>query len=885
MPVRLTPTSWCKIWQELYHIRENRKGTIRRTYKVNQQTMTKPYRFNPSDLFTITGTQIHTIYVKNRMTVHFQGMSKTMQFPQTIFLQGAPTCSVGISPDGVYNRLNDAGRLVFLNQKSVQLASAPVVGIGEQMFMLTTKRPEIIESPDDIPVAERYYHPPVQLNQVTLTIAPPLAELVYNLGKVKVQRRFISQFLAGPVHALIPVGVEEFQIVNTSRAPQEITLLLPRPSLANLQQKKYRPIDQDSAYLGTPSVMGHVHEDFNVGGLRGVIMGSTENAERMAIAVAATRGVSIDTQPYFRLNSLKQDLLLRADGTFFEKPSGKPHHDYGAAISLKFTLQPKETRVVPFIVVLDFPIQWFADGTAVERKYVKYFGDPTTRPLEMARLALENYNLWRERAVAFQRRVFERVRRSPAYKTDLQNALRLTRLILNELSAPLSNASVWTVDESGKDVARFVECFDYPYNNSSDVDWYSMVLLWLFPEVEQELCQRTVDSILQEDLTERFYHIHASFIEARKHFEEHPEEYEGVSLTHIRAPTKIKGSVAHDLGAMPFGCPLRNKSEYTWYNTNYWTDLFPKLALRVLRNVKYTGDTKFLERNWNTLKFGFEYLMKLDLDNDGVPEGHPNEVKNTFDNINLFGVDAYSANVFLAGCYAMIRMAQIVGDIAAQNNYEQVFRKALIVFDKLWTETTNRRGDRLEYYITCYEPRSGKKNTDVWTNQLDGLWYLIAMGEEPFLPADRVKKVLRTIYRNNRTLMGWSTAQTKEGKPVESDQGKDVWIASNYVLAQLLDYYGMYKESKQVYKQMDKVIFGHGHSLISPESVRPTLEKEKGETKKGPHYIVAGYPRPGAIFTHLAIQHVKELQQQTGSQCIEPSKLRLLVVELLGKES
>ncbi|MCS7338527.1 MAG: non-lysosomal glucosylceramidase [Verrucomicrobiae bacterium] len=836
--------------------------------------MAKQYQFNPADLFTISGAQIHTIYVKNKMTVHFQGMSKTMQFPQTIFLQGAPTCSVGISPDGLYNRLNDAGRLVFLNQKAIQLASAPFVQVGDEAVMLTTKNPEITESPDDIPVAERYYHPPVSLDRVTISIATPMAEIAYKLPSLRIVRRFVSPFLAGAHHALIPIGVEEFEVTNTSGKEQQVILVLPRPSLANLQQKKYRPIDQDSAYLCAPAVRAHKHEAFDRDGLQGVIMGSTESPERMVICVPKDAGVRIDTQPYFRLNSLKQDLLLRSDGSFYYKPPCKPHHDYGAAISVAFTLRPKETRVVPLAVAFDFPEQWYADDTVVERKYVRHFKNATTRAFEMAKLALENYKQWQERTLAFQRRVFERVRQTPAYRDDLEGALRLTRLILNELSAPLSNASVWIEDKHGNDVARFVECFDYPYNNSSDVDWYSMVLLWLFPEVEQELCQRTIDSILQEDLTERFYHIHASFIEARKHFEEHPEEYEGVSLTHIRAPTKIKGSVAHDLGAMPFGCPLKNKSEYTWYNTNYWTDLFPKLALRVLRNVKFTGDVQFLKRNWDTLKFGFDYLMKLDFDGDGVPEGHPNEVKNTFDNIHLFGVDAYSVNVFLAGCHAMIRMAQIVGDKNAQRDYEQIFQKALQVYEKLWTETRNRLGRKLEYYVTCFDPVTGKKNTDVWTNQLDGLWYLIAMGEEPFLPADRVRKVLRTIFVNNRTMMGWSTAQTKDAKPVKSDQGKDVWVASNYVLAQMLDYYGMTEESKQVYRLMDKVIFQHGHSLISPESVRPTLEKEKGETKKGPHYIVAGYPRPGAIFTHLAIQHVKQVQEQTGKQQVEPEKLQ-----------
>jgi uncharacterized protein (DUF608 family) len=309
---------------------------------------------------------------------------------------------------------------------------------------------------------------------------------------------------------------------------------------------------------------------------------------------------------------------------------------------------------------------------------------------------------------------------------------------------------------------------------------------------------------------------------------------------------------------------------------NYWVDLFPKLALRVLRNVKHTGDTDFLKKNWHTPKFGFEYLEKLDLDGDGVPEGNPDEVKNTFDNINLFGVDSYSTNGFLAACKAMIKMTDMMKDNLAKKQYEEIFEKGAAVYEKLWIDKKTSRG-RMQYYATCFDPATGKTNTDVWTNQMDGLWYLIAMGEESFIPDERARKVLKTIYRNNRTPMGWATARTQNGKPVESDQGKDVWIASNYVLAQLLDYYGLVKESKEVYNVMDKVVFQHANSLITPESVRPTFEKEAGESKPGPHYIVCGYTRPGAIYSQLAMLFIKELQQQTGSTTIDSQQLKSFI--------
>jgi len=835
-------------------------------------------------LYKISGKEIHTVYVKNKMTVHFQGMSKTMQFPQTIFLQGAPTCSVGISPEGLYNRINDAGRLVFLNQKAIQLASAPFVRIGDKTWMLSTKNPEIIESPDDIPVSERYYHSPVSVSQLSISFATPLAEMDFDLETIQIKRRMVSPFLSGNEQALMPIGAEVYEVINKSNQKQQITLVIPRPSLVNLQEKQYRPIDQDSAYICSTPLKGHLHEDFRYKGLRGILMGSTESEERMAIAVKELEGVKIDTQPYFRLNSLKQDLLLNPDGSFYRKYEHRLHCDYGSAISLTFELAPKSKIEIPFVIAFDFPNQWYEDGVVVERVYLKYFNDKENRTKEMLDIALNNYSKWQERTEELQRKVYEFILSTPAYKNNKLGALRLTRMIFNEFVVPLTNASVWIVNKEGNEVARFVECFDYPYNNSSDVDWFSMILLILFPHIEQELCQRAIDSILEEDLKERYYHIHASFVEAQQHFELHPEQYQGVSLTHIKAPTKIKGSVGHDLGAMKFGCPLKNKSEYTWYNTNYWIDLYPKLALRVLRNVKYTGDMEFLRRNWETLKFGFEYLMKLDYDGDGIPEGNPHEVKNTFDNINLFGIDSYSTNGFLASLRALSKLSDMMGDKEAKKKFDDTFEKAYKVYQKLWIEKKTKRG-KLEYFATCYDPSSGKKNTDVWTNQIDGLWYLIAMGEEPFMPAEQVKKVLKTIYVNNRTPMGWATARTQTGGPVESDQGKDVWLASNYILAQLLDYYGFTKESEEIYKVIDRVIFEYGNSLITPESVRPTFEKEKGETKKGPHYIVACYPRPGAIFTHLMIQYVKEKQKETKKQTVDSKDLIAFADSLFMRKS
>jgi uncharacterized protein (DUF608 family) len=858
--------------------------------------MPKSSSIEIKDVFTIKGAQISEIYDKNKMSVHFQGMSKTLQFPHTIALQGAPTCSVGLSPDGLYNRVNNAGRLILMNQNAIQFASAPFVRIGGEekeeveeedvleehgFFMLTRRDPEKVEGIDDVPALKNYYHKPVPEKDITISIATPSLEMVYKLGKISVKRRLVSPLFAERDQALMPLGVEEYEVINKSDEVKYITLVVPRPSLVNLQEKELKPTDQDTVYVCSAPVKGHVHKEFESDGIKGVVMASKECKDRMVIATPEMKGVSVDTNPYFCLNYLKQDLLLNDDGSFYRKRNPLVKQDYGAAISLTFKLKPKEIKTVPVVIALDFPVQTYIDGKKFERKYVKSFKNDKTRAVDMAKIALDNYKKWFDRTMTIQNRIYNMIRNSPSYKGDKKGALRLTRLICNEFSFPLSNGAVWVQDKNGKERARFLECFDYAYIDPSDVDWYSMVLLIFFPDIEKELCQSFINSINREDKGKKYYHWHASFVEAQQHFEDYPEEYEDKSLTQIYDQVKVKGAVSHDVGALPKGHPLRNVSEYAWYNDNYWVDLFPKLATRVLRNVKFTGDMDFLKKNWKTMKFGFKHLETHDHDGDGIPEGNPGEVKNTFDNLTLFGVDAYDATIFMAGCRAMIIMADMMKDTSAKKEYEKLFEKAQAEFEKLWREKKNKKGKKLEYYITCYDQETGDENTDTWLNQLDAIWALIAIGEEPFIPPDRAKKILKTIYNNNRTFMGWAMCRTEDGGKVESEQGQDVYTTSNYVFAELLDYYGLVKESKEVYKAMDKVIFDYANSLISPDNLRAELEIEAGETKPTPHYIVAAYPRPGAVVTQLVMQYIKDLQKKKKKIKISSKDLQKFIKDLM----
>jgi len=195
----------------------------------------------------------------------------------------------------------------------------------------------------------------------------------------------------------MPFGVEEFEVENAADEAQEITLVVPRPSLVNLQEKELKPTDQDSIYICSAPVHGHAHKEFRSANIRGVVMGSTESPNRMALAVADSPGVKVDIQPYFCLNRYSQDLLLNADGSFFEKTGSSPPKRLWSG------RQPDVHRGVESVEknrggrCPGLPGAVFIDGAKFERKYVKSFTDKETRTIDMAKLALDRYPRWWDR--------------------------------------------------------------------------------------------------------------------------------------------------------------------------------------------------------------------------------------------------------------------------------------------------------------------------------------------------------------------------------------------------------------------------------------------------------------------------------------------------------
>jgi cellobiose phosphorylase len=701
------------------------------------------------ELHTITGSQAKVIYLFRRMLVHAQGLSATLDFPPTGVVTGAPTLSTGVSPFGQVNHLLDAGRSIRFGKRT-RFASTPMIcvtagGRTEARLLTNLKR----EDEDEKGEEPQSYPDSIADEDVSVTLAPPSMISRYELDGVRIARTTISPELSGSEDDVaVPATVDVFELANPTGQARTVTLVLPRPSLVNLTEKKLRA-EQDNAFSGQGATEDQVHDEHQSKTMRGVVMGSRKTGDRMVIAVPQMDGVALDVQPGFRTAAYKTDLLVDAQGRFTAHKAPEPTFECGAAIAVTVRLAANGRAKIPFATVMDFPRQKYVDGKSFERAYTQRFTDEQTRAVAMAEWALAEHENWIARTEAIQSKVFDIVRSDAGYGNDRPAATRVVNLLMNEISYLLSNAAIW-IERDSRGLAEFLECFDYPFLNSADVDWYSQLLLMVFPEKEKAICQKFIDSIADHDDTEVYFHWHAANAKLRAELEEWKQlkalalagqtlpgdqaarfeylEYEadvgdgkkgysGRSLTHIKGPKKLKGSVSHDVGRLTAGNPMRgNVSEYDWFNTNYWVDLYPKLAQRVARDAKFASDAQLVAKNWATLQTGYDYWIGLDRDGDGIPEGNFGEVKNTFDNIKLFGYDSYSASLALAGYESMTRMAQMLLDRATTETERDELSAKIADFrarletakkttEKLWVRTRNEDGTEGGYFATCYDPK------------------------------------------------------------------------------------------------------------------------------------------------------------------------------------
>ena len=79
---------------------------------------------------------------------------------------------------------------------------------------------------------------------------------------------------------------------------------------------------------------------------------------------------------------------------------------------------------------------------------------------------------------------------------------------------------------------------------------------------------------------------------------------------------------------------------------------------------------------------------------------YPNDVKNTFDNLPLFGIDAYDLTIFMAAA-GREHHGRVDEDEAAKEKYEKHLPPPPGI-EKMWRKRKTKWPE-VEYYVTCYD--------------------------------------------------------------------------------------------------------------------------------------------------------------------------------------
>jgi len=183
-----------------------------------------------------------------------------------------------------------------------------------------------------------------------------------------------------------------------------------------------------------------------------------------------------------------------------------------------------------------------------------------------------------------------------------------------------------------------------------------------------------------------------------------------------------------------------------WYGVTQWPDLAAVYAWQVLKHYRWTGDRAFLDEAWPRVKRAMEWLVTVDRDGDGVPEGGT-----TYDaGIQYAGCFVFTASVYGAALRCAIEMAAVQKDAAARTIYEQRFDRVLATMrQRLWTG---------RYFAKCFLPDRNLLVPTLFDAQLAGDWLTRMVGLPRVVSAAEAQASLESLLLVNGRRSPWVVA-------------------------------------------------------------------------------------------------------------------------------
>jgi non-lysosomal glucosylceramidase len=736
-------------------------------------------------------------------------------------LGGLGAGSIGRTHRGDFARWHlDVGRHRFETIPADQFSVYVERGGVRSAHVLSTIRPETLGSWNwDLPEGAGTYHGLF-----------PNAWFEYDWDALPVQltQRQFSPVIPGNYReSSYPVGIFEWRVENPG----------PEPVTVGLMFSWLNDIGRDK---GQDRRGGHRNATIRRDGLAGVVLHGPSDASdaawngSFAILAGDEPGVEVTTFDRFSADDGSDVWAdFAADGRLGDIVDGgpsEPGEAIGAAVAARVELAPGETKVVSFALAWDLPVVEFGSGTRWYKRYTRFFDRSGTNAWAIGAEALGRRAEWSSAIDAWQGPILADPARPDWYKGAL----------FNELYFLVDGGTVWTDGDPFRAPATaaagepspaggttdslghfaVLECYDYPFYNTLDVNFYaSWALLLLWPDLDVGVVRDFAATVDLDDT-----------------------RMVTVGWKGDVAPRKRRGALPHDLGA-PGEDPFLQPNAYSWRDINIWKDLNSKFVLQVWRDVQLVPAPDLARETWPAVVQAMEYLREFDRDGDGLPE-HDGQPDQTYDMWSMTGPGAYTGALWLAALRAAIRLGEMVGDAAAVSRFREWHDRGSAAFEaKLW----NGRSYRFD--------ASGEASSDsVMADQLAGQWYADATGLGDLVSPERVLTALHTIYESNVKGfgggdMGAVNGMRPDGHVDEStEQSAESWTGTTYGLAAFMIGRGLTEEGWRTAHGAFAVIYGRGLWFRTPEAYL-----ENGE------FRAAMYLRPLAIW---AIEHALRRREE-----------------------
>ena len=581
-------------------------------------------------------------------------------------------------------------------ENQLWLLSNPPGTFGEYMF-------GGLESPTDIHYWGHY----------------PVADLEFDMPgtAVSVGLRSWAPFLPGDsATSNTPAAVFDVHLRNLTGKSQDGCLVFsfPGPNQAEAQISAHSPRERiplmpyGDSWIATAPKKVRAQRRLVQGDFSGLVVSSEVNEIGYALGVVGDQEVRAGGGLHF------SDSPYKTGQTWGKIASQLPpadELDFSGSVSVDFSLQPKEKKVVRFVLAWYAPM-WIGEET---HTFTHMYATRYKNALEVAQFLSQEHDVLLRRILNWQEVIYAESTLPIWLRESLINVLYL--LPVNSLwAAARPPIGPWCRPEDGLFGLLDGIVEDPAIEPIPDTFYANAPLVFFFPDLALS--------------TLRGY-----------------KAYQFAS----GAAVWIWGGV---VGAAIGGYEMTAGTEFAIPTPGYQTTTNgPCYVDMVDRYLLRTRDEKVLEEFYPSVKKNTIFTMNLRPEEgaDGiisVPSGNvdpqnpslePGYHLEWFENILWYGMTSHVGGIHLANLKMAQRMAEKAGDEEFARQCARWFEQgSQSMENKMWSE---------EYYLTYWDPKAGKKSDDIFAYQLDGEWMARFHGLREVFRPSRVKTALKTIKR------------------------------------------------------------------------------------------------------------------------------------------